>query len=84
VLILAAGIIDEEPFRVVKEENPAQHIFSALVSDKFRMASRIPHRNPEMVVASADIIGDPRLGSGEHENPGFAIATDFVLSKCRP
>ena len=84
MLIFAAGIVDEEPFRVMKEENPTQHIFSALVSDKLRMASRIPHRNTEMVVAPADIIGDPWLCPGKYENPRFAVATDFVLSKCRP
>jgi len=68
---------------MMKEENSAQHIFSALVSDKLRMTSRIPHRNTEMVVAPADIIGNPWLCPGKHENPGFAVSTDFILSKCR-
>jgi hypothetical protein len=84
VLILAARIVDEERFCVMKEENSAQHILPAPVPDELRMAPRIPHRNTEMVVAPADIVGDPRLCSGKHKNPRFAVATDFVLDKCRP
>ena len=84
VLILAARIVDEERFRVMKEENPAQHILPAPVPDKFRMAPRIPHRNTEMVVAAADIIGDPRLCPRKHKNSRLPITTDFVLDKCRP
>ena len=83
VLILAACIVDEERFRVMKEENPAQHILPAPVPDELRMAPRIPHRDPEVVVACADIVGDPRLCPGKHKNPRFAVATDFVLDKCR-
>ena len=48
VLILAAPIVDEERFRVMKEENPTQHILPAPVSDELRMAPRIPHRDTEM------------------------------------
>jgi hypothetical protein len=84
VLILGARIVDKERFRVMKEENSAQHILSAPVSDELWMAPRVPHRNTEMVVAPTDIIGDPRLCPGKHKNPRFAVATDFVLDKCRP
>jgi hypothetical protein len=84
VLILAARIVDEERFRVMKEENPAQHILPAPVPDELRMAPRIPHRNTEMVVIPTDIVGDPRLCPGKHKNPRFAVATDFVFDKCRP
>jgi hypothetical protein len=84
VLIFAARIVDEERLRVMKEENSAQHISPALVPDELRVAPRIPHRNTEMVVASADIIGDPRLCSGKYKNSRFAVATDFVLDNCRP
>ena len=84
VLIIAARIVDKERFRVMKEENPAQHILLAPVSDELRVAARIPHRDTEMVIAFADIVGDPRLCPGKHKNPRFAITTDFVLGKCRP
>jgi hypothetical protein len=69
MLIFAAYIIDEEGLCVMKEENAAQHIFSALVPDKLWMAPRIPHRNTEMVIASAKIIGNPRLCPRKYENP---------------
>ena len=69
VLILAARIVDEERFRVMKEENSAQHILPASVPDELRMAPRIPHRNTEMVVAPTHIIGDPRLCPGKYKNP---------------
>jgi hypothetical protein len=84
VLILAARIVDEECFRVMKEKNPAQHILPTPVSDEFRVTPRVPHRNPEMMVAATDIIGNPRLCAGKHKNPRFSVATDFVLDKCRP
>jgi hypothetical protein len=84
VLILAAGIVDEKPFRVVEKENPAQHILSAPVPDEFRVAPRIPHCDTEMVVSPADIIGNPRLGPGKHKNPRFAVAADFIFNKCGP
>ena len=38
MLILTAGIVDEKRFCVMEEENPAQHVFTALVSDELRMA----------------------------------------------
>jgi hypothetical protein len=69
MLIFAACVVDEERLCVMKEENAAQHIFSALIPDEFRMASRIPHRNTEMVVASAKILGNPRLCPCKYENP---------------
>ena len=69
MLILAARIVDEERVGVMKEENPAQHILPAPVSDEFRMAPGIPYRNTEMVVALADIVGDPRLCPGKDKNP---------------
>jgi hypothetical protein len=84
MLIFAAYIVDEERLCVMKEENAAQHIFSALVPDELRMAPGIPHRNTEMVIASAKIIGNPRLCPCKYENPRFAIATDFVFNKCQP
>jgi hypothetical protein len=84
VLILAAGIVDEECFRVMKEENPAQHILLAPVPDELRMAPRIPYSNTEMVVAPADIVGDPRLCPGKDKNTRFAVATDFVFDKYWP
>jgi hypothetical protein len=84
VLVLAARIVDEECFRVMKEKNSAQHIFLTPVSDELRMAPSIPHRNTEMVVAATDIIGDSRLCTGKHKNPRFPVATDFILDKCRP
>ena len=83
VLILAARIVHEKGFRVMKEENPAQHIILAAIPDELRMAPRIAHRNTEMVIAPTDIIGDPRLCTAKHENPRFAVATDFILDKCR-
>lgn len=83
VLILAARIVDEERFRVMKEENPTQHILPTPVPDELRMAPRIPHRNTKMVIAPADIVGNPRLCPGKYKNPRFAVATDFVLDKCR-
>ena len=48
------------------------------------MAPRVPHRNTEVVVPPADIVGDPRLCPGKHKNPRFAVAADIVLNKCRP
>jgi hypothetical protein len=54
---------------MMKEENAAQHILSALVPDELRMAPRIPHRNTEMVIASAKIIGNPRLCPCKYKNP---------------
>jgi hypothetical protein len=69
VLIFAARIVDKKRFCVMKEENPAQHILPAPVPHELRMAPRIPHRYTEVVVASADIVGDPRLCSGKHKNP---------------
>ena len=84
VLILVARIVDEERLRVMKEENSAQHILPAPIPDELRVAPGVPHRNTEMVVASADIIGDPRLCPGKYKNARFAVATDFVLDKCRP
>src|SRR6267143_3863273 len=68
----------------MKEENPAQHILPAPVPDELRVAPRVPHRDTEMVVAPADIVGDPRLCSRKYKNPRFAVTTDFVLDKCRP
>jgi hypothetical protein len=82
VLILATRIVDEKRFCVMKEKNPAQHILLAPVPDEFRMAPRIPHRNPEMVVAPADIVCDPRLCPGKYKNSRFPIATDFIFDKC--
>ena len=84
VLILAARIIDEKRFCVMEEENSAQHIFPALVPDEFRMASRIPYCNTEMMVPPTDIVGNPRLCSGKHKYPRFPVATDFVSDKCQP
>ena len=69
VLILAARIIDEERFCVMKEEDSAEHILPTQVSDEFRMAPGIPHRNTEMVVALTDITGNSRLCSSRHKNP---------------
>jgi hypothetical protein len=83
MLIFAARIVDEERFRVMKEENSAQHIPSAPVPNELWMAPRISHRNTEMVVASANIVGDPRLCAGKHKNSRFAVGTDLVLDKCR-
>jgi hypothetical protein len=81
VLILAACIVDEERFRVMKEENLAQHIFPALVSYQLRMAARIPHRNTKMVVTPADIVGDPRLCSGKHKIPDSRLPqTSFLIN----
>ena len=69
VLILAARIVDEERFCVVKEEDPAEHILTTEVPDKFRMAPSISHRNTEMVVALTDVIGNPWLCASKHKNP---------------
>jgi hypothetical protein len=69
VLIVTTRIVDEERFCVMKEENPAQHILPTLISHELRMASRVSHRNAEMVVRATDIIGDSRLCTGKHENP---------------
>jgi hypothetical protein len=82
VLVLAACIVNEERFRVVKEENSAQHIFPASVPDELRMASRIPHRNAEMVIAPTHIVGDPWLCPGKYKNSRFTVATDLILDKC--
>jgi len=84
MLILDARIIHEERLCIMKEEDPAQHIFPAQVPDKLRMAPSIPHRNAEMMVAPTDIIGDPGLCPGKHKNPRLAVATNLVLDKCRP
>jgi hypothetical protein len=69
MLIFAAYIVYEERLCMMKEENAAQHILSALVPDELRMAPRIPHRNTEMVIASAKIIGNPRLCPCKYKNP---------------
>jgi hypothetical protein len=69
VLILVARIVDKKCFCVMKEKHPAQHILMASISDEFRMAPRIPHRNTEMVVAPADIVCNPRLCPGKNKNP---------------
>jgi hypothetical protein len=84
VLILAARIVDEECFCVMKQKNSTQHIPPTPISDELRVASRIPYRNTEMMVAATDIIGNSRLCAGKHKNPRFSVATDFVLDKCRP
>jgi hypothetical protein len=84
VLIVTARIVDEERFRMMKEKNPAQHILPTLVSHELRMAPRVSHRNAKMVVRATDIIGDSRLCTSKHENPGFPVATDVVLDKCWP
>ena len=69
VQILAARIIDEERFCVMKEEDPAEHILPTQVPDQFRMAPSISHRNTEMVVALTDVIGNPWLCPSKHKNP---------------
>jgi hypothetical protein len=69
VLIVTARIVDEECFCVMKEENSAQHIFSTLVSDELRVASRVSDLNTKMVVCATDIIGNSRLRAGKHKNP---------------
>jgi hypothetical protein len=84
MLILCARIIDEECFRVMKEENPAQHILPTPVSHEFWMAPRVPHRYTEMVVSPTDIICNPRLCSGKHKNTRFPVSADFVLDEGRP
>jgi hypothetical protein len=82
VLVLAARIVNEERFRVMKEENSTQHIFPASVPDELRMASRIPHCNAEMVIAPTHIVGDPWLCPGKYKNSRFKVATNFILDKC--
>ena len=69
VLIITACIVDEERFCVMKEKDSAQHIFSTVVSDELRVASRVSDRNTKMMVCVADVIGNSRLCAGKHKNP---------------
>lgn len=68
----------------MEKQEAAQHIFSTLISDQLRITAFVPNRNAEMMIATADILGQSRLCPGKYEQAGLTIAAELVAHERRP
>jgi hypothetical protein len=84
MLIVPAGVVEDEGLGLMKQEDAAQHVIPAEVVDKIGMGARIPNRQAEMVIVKAQVVRHARAGSGEHKHPGFAVPAYLVVEKGRP
>ena len=69
MLIIPARIVQNHGFRMVKQQNPAQKIVAADVSDQIRTGIEIPDRDTEMVISITDILHQIATGAGKGKIP---------------
>jgi len=81
MLIVMAGVFQEQGGAVMEEEDTAQHIGVTLVPHELRLASRVAHRNSEMVILKTTVAGHTGLCTGKDKDTGFPIPAHFVVGK---
>ena len=84
MLVVAAGIVEEQRFSVVEQQHPTEHVAVTDVTHTFRMAAGISHGQAKVVIAVTHVVRHTRLCARKHKDAGLPIVTNLVVDKGRP